>query len=188
MQRAASLRSFDGTCFVDVGAHCGFWTLMLSEVFDRCIAIEPAEYQFALLEANITLNGLRNVLASQCAASDVDAIGLLSIMGLSGGNNSLGAQSDAPMRTEQVRTVRLDSLELPRVGLIKIDVEGHEYEVLRGGLGTIERDCPAIVVEISQDSAVSQIGDLLAAIGYGMSLLDRDRSDMFLAVPQQRGR
>lgn len=188
MKTAASLRSFDGSCFVDVGAHCGFWTLMLSEAFDRCIAIEPAEYQFALLESNITRNGLKHVFASQCALSDVDATGVLSVMGLSGGNNSLAPQSDIPIRTEQVRKVRLDSLELPRVGLIKIDVEGHEFEVLRGGLGTIEKDCPVIVVEISRDSAVSQIGDLLAAIGYGMSLLDRDRSDMFLAVPQRHGR
>lgn len=187
MRNAALLGGFDGSCFVDVGAHCGFWTLMLSDVFDCCIALEPAEYQFKLLETNIIRNGLKNAVASRCAASDIDATGVLNIMGLSGGNNSLGRQSDTPMRTEQVRKVRLDSLELPRVGLIKIDVEGHEYEVLLGGLDTIKKYLPAIVIEISCDSKVSQVGGLLGAVDYELCLLHRDRGDMFLAVPRRRG-
>lgn len=187
MESAVSLGGFDGSCFVDVGAHCGFWTLMLSDVFDCCIALEPAEYQFKLLETNMIRNGLKNAVASQLAASNIDAIGVLNIMGLSGGNNTLGPQSDAPMRTEQVQKVRLDSLELPRVGLVKIDVEGHEYEVLLGGLRTIKKDLPAIVVEMSCDSKVSQVGDLLAAVDYELFRMHRDRGDMFLAVSRQRG-
>lgn len=186
MKRAASLGGFDGSSFVDVGAHCGFWTLMLSEVFDRCVALEPAQYQFRLLETNIARNDLKNVVAHQCAVSDVDTTGVLNIMGLSGGNNSLDPQSDAPMRTEQVRLVRLDSLRLPRVGLIKVDVEGHECQVLRGGLRTIAKDRPAIVVEIACDDSKSQVESILAPVRYEMHQIDQDRRDMFLAVPRRR--
>ena len=47
----------------------------------------------------------------------------------------------APMRT-------LDSFQLTQVGFIKIDVEGHEEAVLRGGLATLKREMPNLMIEI----------------------------------------
>ncbi len=68
-----------------------------------------------------------------------------------------------------VRCRRLDSYRLPPVGLIKIDVEGHELAVLRGAQAILERDRPNLIVE-SEDrhhpGAPGLVRDFLAAFGY----------------------
>ena len=56
-----------------------------------------------------------------------------------------------------------------RVGLIKVDVEGHELEVLRGALSTIEKDRPSILVEAEdrhRPNAFASVCELLAPFGY----------------------
>jgi len=53
-----------------------------------------------------------------------------------------------------VNTVTIDSLQLPRVDFIKIDVEGHELEVLRGSRETLEKYHPILMVEITSPRAV----------------------------------
>jgi FkbM family methyltransferase len=58
--------------------------------------------------------------------------------------------SSATHRELLVETRRLDSLGLPRVGFVKIDVEGHELAVLRGAEDIIERDRPNFLVETEQ--------------------------------------
>jgi FkbM family methyltransferase len=52
-----------------------------------------------------------------------------------------------PHRELLVETRSLDSLGLPRVGFVKIDVEGHELAVLRGAESIIERDRPNFLIE-----------------------------------------
>jgi hypothetical protein len=73
-----------------------------------------------------------------------------------------------------VRTVRIDDLDLPDIGFIKIDVEGFESAVIRGARNTIERDWPTIQVEIEEQHTGRPIEESLAeilALGYeGMFL------------------
>jgi Methyltransferase FkbM domain len=64
---------------------------------------------------------------------------------------------------------RLDDLHLDDVGLIKIDVEGHELAVLLGATDTLARNQPALVVEAEErhhPNAVADITTLLAGLGY----------------------
>lgn len=79
-------------------------------------------------------------------------------------------------REFEVELRRLDDLGLDPVGLIKIDVEGHELAVLRGGLETLRRDRPAILVEAEERhraGVLSELFALMAAEGYrGCFLLD----------------
>jgi FkbM family methyltransferase len=53
--------------------------------------------------------------------------------------------------TISVQTRRLDSLELGNIGFIKIDAEGFEKQILQGGLDTIARDRPVMLIEIEEN-------------------------------------
>lgn len=73
------------------------------------------------------------------------------------------------IRTVSVPTKRLDDYQLSDVGFIKVDVEGFEGAVLRGGLSTIRRDQPNILVEIEErhkPGAIAATTALLREVGY----------------------
>ncbi len=184
MTRVSQLVAPSSLAFVDVGSHCGFWSLMFADYFGSVHAIEPAQYQYELLEQNLKDNAIRNITPMRLALSDSEGLRVLHVMGMSGGNNMIGAPLESPMRTEQVSVTMLDRLALPQIRMMKIDVEGHEYEVLRGSIKTIQRDRPVIVIEsdplgLSRD----QVQKLLTALGYTIGELDKARHDMLVAEP-----
>jgi hypothetical protein len=73
---------------------------------------------------------------------------------------------DATALVEQNVELRtLDSLNLQDVGFVKIDVEGHELDVLRGGAETIQRNRPHLLIEV-RENHLTEIRDLLLAWGY----------------------
>jgi FkbM family methyltransferase len=77
-----------------------------------------------------------------------------------------------------VPTRRLDDYGLDAVGFVKIDVEGHELAVLRGGSTTLQRFRPTILVEIEErhkPNSINDVNEFLAALGYnGYFILSRD--------------
>jgi FkbM family methyltransferase len=81
-----------------------------------------------------------------------------------------GAADDAEaVRTVEVEKRSLDSLGLRDIGFAKIDVEGHELAVLRGARATLERDRPALLVEMEdrhRPGAVDQGRRFLEELGY----------------------
>jgi FkbM family methyltransferase len=72
-------------------------------------------------------------------------------------------------RCYPVSAAPLDAQDLPDVGFIKIDVEGHEFQVIEGARETIRRHHPVLLVEIEQRRSTGDIRDLfslLEAFGY----------------------
>jgi hypothetical protein len=72
-----------------------------------------------------------------------------------------------------VRT--LDSYELQRLDLIKVDVEGHEFSVLEGARQTIERCRPSIIVEVEEvhnPGSLSRVRAFLESRGYSGFFFD----------------
>jgi FkbM family methyltransferase len=92
-----------------------------------------------------------------------------------GGRGTEGRASLTPQgtgRTIPVETIRLDSLDLADLGLIKIDVEGHELAALRGAAGLVERFRPTLVVELEDARAsAAPILELLDSWDYAGSYL-----------------
>lgn len=116
---------------LDIGAHRGIWTAHLVNHFDHVMAFEPTErYQQITDKAEVY-----NVAVG-------DKIGLVKMQA---GHENTGQAH--VVKGEEVQIITIDSLRLDAVDFIKIDVEGMEYEVITGGLKTIARFRPAIMIE-----------------------------------------
>ncbi|WP_159460189.1 FkbM family methyltransferase [Tistlia consotensis] len=168
-----------GGVFIDGGANQGIFTCAAARLCGpegRVVAIEPQSYARAALEQNIRLNGFRSVAIVPKALFDSEGTALL--------DRSASAVSASIVRrfgereTETVETTTLDrlveELALPRVDVIKLDVEGAELPALRGAARTIAACRPILVLESldpeSDDWAAATA--LLAGQGYMMHLLD----------------
>jgi hypothetical protein len=64
------------------------------------------------------------------------------------------------MEAVEVVAQRLDGLPVGPVGLVKIDVEGHETAVLRGAAGIIERDRPVFIIEAEERHRAGAVRDV----------------------------
>jgi FkbM family methyltransferase len=83
----------------------------------------------------------------------------------------------ATLRAHDVEVVSIDSLDLPRVEYMKVDVEGTAPEVVTGALGTIERDMPVLLVEDPR------IVDLVEPLGYAAYSYEAGRFQPYRSGP-----
>lgn len=164
----------EGDMAIDVGAHIGIHTIHMASIAKFVVAIEPERLNFSLLKRNIVLNNLKNVVAVPAALSDRDGSAELCVE-RSTGLHSLEPSADC-LRVVKVKTFTLDTLlkilGFSRVDLLKIDVEGHEFEVLKGARNTLANNPPRfIVIETWPTSKALQ---MLQEIGYEfIKVLDR---------------
>lgn len=160
-----------GATVVEVGANIGSHTVPLAQLVGTrgCIhAFEPQRIVYQTLCANIALNNLTNVYAYQLAVSDRK--GSLFVPKLDYGQlNNFGGLSLGEYNSgEPVAMIHLDSLELPTLQLLKLDVEGMEHSVLMGGLKTIQRCKPILYVENDREEKSSQLIQAIDDLGYDM--------------------
>lgn len=186
-----------GAVAVDVGANIGYWSVPLAQqlqaVGGRLLAVEPVAANERRLRQNVALNGVRDTVQPvRAALSDGEGTVALSLReefaeGAATGNASVAIADggDGPLRVEDVSTVTLDTLVDGSIGeleLLKLDVEGHEDAVLRGGLRTIRRCQPVIIMEwnpvyyhrrgIDPTTAFASVMD---GLGYRVLRRDGDR-------------
>ena len=149
---------------IDIGAHCGTWTLSLAKSFKQVYAFEPNPAVHNVLRGNLALRQIANVRVSHKALSDRAGDSRYFVRSPDGGGNGiepLNPKIDASGPSFLIKTTTLDAYcnsndfcssndWLPgdeRITLVKIDVEGHELSVLKGARRTIDRHKPAIVLE-----------------------------------------
>src|SRR5947209_7026365 len=134
---------------VDVGANCGLYTRRLARLSRQVHAFEPSQQMARLLRRT----SARNVSVHEIALSDHDGDAELFIpQGDDGpvyGLASLGARTDPSTRlvSAHVPIARLDAVIDQDVAFVKIDVEGHELNVLNGAVELLERCQPVFLVE-----------------------------------------
>ena len=157
-----------GDVAIDVGANIGALTVPLARLVQpggAVVAFEPQRTIFEVLCNNLRLNGLANVTAF-CRAAGSEP-GTIRVPPLDyQRTNNFGGVALGGASGEEVQLVTIDSLALPRLRLVKVDVEGMEHDVITGARATIERLKPAIYVENDRAEHSRALISLLFDIGY----------------------
>ena len=166
-----------GDVFFDVGASVGFFTLLGARLVGprgTVVAFEPHPATVQELRQNVDANALDNVLVLPQAVSSRRGDAVLELR--HGARSSL---ADAPVATGRVAHVATTSIDdfvaihpvlVPAV--VKIDVEGHEVDVLRGMRGTLSQHNPFIICEMhGKNEAFSR---MLTEVGYSAEVVGCD--------------
>jgi FkbM family methyltransferase len=133
-----------GDTALDIGAHIGFYTLLLARLVGptgRVLSFEPDPVNFALLQQNVVLNGYTNVGLYNVALSNRAGTATLHLCGDNAGDHRIW-QAPETRPSVQVSTVVLDQfLEAaqPRIHFIKMDIQGAEAAALDGMKAMLRR-------------------------------------------------
>ena len=151
---------------LDIGANRGLVSYFIARRFSRTHSFEPNKNLVSFL---------RKVLPStctvhDCALSDVQGKTELSVVLEAGipihgkGKILNASDSDKDYDVQKIQTETLDSQGISNIGFIKIDVEGHEESVIRGGLKTLEVNKPVLVIEIEKRHSGKPVKESIAFI------------------------
>jgi len=165
-----------GSTVIDIGANIGYFTLLAAQcvgVKGKVIAIEPELMNVQDLKDNVLLNGFHNVEIENAAVSNKMGMAQLNVSAGESGEHSLVIpKSRKYQKVQPVKLITVDSLKASNISLIKIDVEGHEYEVIEGVRETLEKQSPPMIIEIwpeglqTSNHTVCEFGALLSSMGY----------------------
>jgi len=154
---------------VEVGANIGAHTVSLARMVGPqglLVAFEPQRVIFQLLCANVALNSLFNVRTYQAAAGRAAGTLMVPPLDYAAENNFGGVSLGQAAMGEEVAVILLDSLTLPAVHVLKIDVEGIEAEVLAGARQLIARHRPILYLENDRREKSPALIRLLGELGY----------------------
>jgi FkbM family methyltransferase len=190
----------DGVVAIDCGANIGVHTIEWAKTmtgWGSVLAIEAQERIYYALAGNIAINNCFNAIAVHGAVSSESGVleipspnyfvpssfGSLELRQRNG-NEFIGQPIDY-QNTVNVRKLMLDEFCLPRVDLIKLDIEGMELEALEGASHTIATSRPIMLIEKIKTDA-GQLRRTLEARGYevieaGINILAIHASDRTLA-------
>ena len=163
----------EGDVFMDVGANVGFYTLLASALVGdsgKVYAFEPTPRTFGILRNNTS--DKKNVTRINAALMETDGERNLADYGVekSGLNTILPAshQGGVQQRMLRVEATTLDSYchkYAIQPTFIKIDTEGAEEMVLKGGSKTLAAYHPALIIEVQRE-APQDVIILLSGLGY----------------------
>lgn len=122
---------------IDVGGHVGMWSMQLAKRFDHVMAFEPVFDHRECFYANVKA---KNVILIDCALGEDNGLVSIHATPNSSGDSYVEGGGNIQLR-------RLDDFSFLEVDFIKLDCEGYELFVLRGGEETIKQWRPVIIVE-----------------------------------------
>jgi FkbM family methyltransferase len=169
----ANLRSPQRDVVLDVGANIGMISIALVKHgwFRRAIAFEPESYNYHLLTGNVRQNGYDDVIACRKLALSNNSCDVDLVINESNlGGHFIPHPGDMAMVLETSRSVRIKTATCDdvlatefagladRVGLVWMDIEGHEGYFLQGALATLDRQASIPVVSEFYPRAIDRSG------------------------------
>jgi FkbM family methyltransferase len=136
-----------GDVFVDLGANEGYFTVLASQLVGPqgiVIAIEPQSRLQSVITANLEANNCRNVrVVKAVVSSKTQKVSLALASATNNGSSSLFKHTKYPLPREEVQSFTLGdlfaSIEVKRCDLLKMDIEGAEYDALTGAHELLKR-------------------------------------------------
>lgn len=166
------LARLEGEVFVDVGAYLGYYSLMLHNNFRRVFAFEPSPANLKLLRQNVYRSRAWNINCIGMAVSDRDGSSILHLSSNSLSWNSLTFSPALP-HSIRVETCTLSTFfkDEPQIDVVKVDVEGAEWMVLKGAEMILQR-IKSWVVELHDLKKKKEIEIWFNSRGYCCKWLD----------------
>ncbi len=167
---------------LDIGANEGLYSMYLCRFASRLHCFEPLPWMASDLEEKF--QNVENVVVKNCALGGKNETATIRIPVTAGRQydtrSSLVGHFDGQLidgekvtavKDLSVEVKRLDDFRLDNIGFVKIDVEGFELEVLKGGVETITRSRPNLFVEIEQkhhqgETPIAGVFDFILKLGY----------------------
>ena len=158
---------------IDVGANYGEYAYWLEKLCDKVVLFEPHPECVEFLtkcvspSTDIYQMGLSNI--NDESILRIPIVGNSSAMTCRASLCSKAVSEFNSLDELAIRLVRLDDLNISDVGFIKIDVEGHEREVIEGAVNTIKTFMPNLQVEIEQrhlNSPIQDVFEYIESLGY----------------------
>ena len=121
---------------IDLGANIGLFSIFAAPVCEKVFAVEPTPSHFALMEELVDLAGVKNIEMLNLAVGLEDGEAEFNIHERNSTMNSFISHRTDPHsgKTVKVKTQTLnsiiDSLDVDRIGFVKMDIEGFENEVV----------------------------------------------------------
>ena len=183
----------DNSVILDIGANIGTWSIPLAIKNRKIYSFEPFDSSFYALCGNIFINKKENnIYPRQCALTDnVNKNTTLMLPELVNIGGCKLIETD--LNTENKYSLAtIDSFSFDTVDLIKLDVEGHELNVLKGGVNTIARCKPVIMFECWAPDSIhwnnipntgGELMEYIESIGYKINKINIDGNDNYQATP-----
>lgn len=179
-----------GGTFIDVGANLGYYSIAAARwVGDtgRVFAFEPIPRTRQILEQNIALNQCTNIEVLPFACSSKIGRARM-VTGKDSGWSRLAQHSEGDTEVELITLDRfVEDHGLTSVDVLKVDVEGLDFEVIRGALQTIDRFRPVVLAEVEHThnygTSIAEIDQFFKAKRYSTRLIDDGYSRDMLCLP-----
>lgn len=182
--------------FFDIGSNSGYYSLISSEVCSKVYAFEPSKRSAKIIKHNLKVNKVENVEIINLGLGVKDET-LLFHSYSSSGNDSF-VKRNIPVghelkyrNSKHVKIRSMDTLiksnGLKYPNIMKIDVEGLELFVLKGGVDSIKASLPIIIVEYSQSTSKDagynkvEIPKFLESLGYKIFGISSDNKTIELS-------
>lgn len=172
----------DGDTALDIGANIGLQSLRMSQCVKttgKVYSFEPIEYVQEKFKRNIALNKAANVTLFPFALADEESETDVKIDRNSWNQGAFSlSNKNSGNETQKIRIKVADELPeikaLEQLAFIKIDVEGFEFQVLRGLTQTLKKHRPRIIFEydgnywINTKQSVTECFDFLRSLNYSI--------------------
>lgn len=130
---------------IQAGGACGTWPIKLSKYFKEVYTFEPHPENFLCLKRNIEARLIQNITYRQAGLSDVN--GFCDIKVHESEINNSGAYYTMPNLKFGIEQLTLDNYKDLKISFIQLDVEGREYQVLKGAEQILINQSPIIMIE-----------------------------------------
>lgn len=181
--------------FVDIGAHLGIYSWNFAKHSNHVYSFECNPKTFCYLAANVALHNVtEKVTLFNNGLGNKEQIMDYFVRNDEGGENGFKVRNsdDNNCKKIPIKVMSLDSFNIKNIGLIKIDVEGFEKEVLEGSLKTLENNnYPPIIFESWNEhrNYINNVKELrnelftfIKSIGYNIHELSGGYGEIFLAT------
>jgi len=173
--------------FIDIGAHIGTYSWSVAPHCKEVHAFEPTTHNYNIMCANLAnLNLSDKVVTHNIGLSSQEGTLTFHERDKDGGTNGFDTPHLGEGKKYDLSVKTLDSFNIEDIGMIKVDVEGHELEVLKGSTQTLQNNgYPPILFECwSIPELQEPLWKFLHEQGYIVSTTHEP--EMFIATKEQK--